>query len=158
MAATRLPLIIHERLGLWARQVRPRIVGWPVWLVETRSPEDLVQAAHGAACPLVLIELTDRPRAGLEDLDRCVQVAPNALVLVLDRAARPGLTWVARELGATHVLQGVTAPPAVIDLLARWLPVAQRRAELDGWEAAVGPALEAWEPLLAGPAARTSAS
>lgn len=153
MATTRLPLIVHERLGQWARQVRPRVAGWPVWLVETRSTEDLVQALDRSACPLVLLDLSARPHAGLEDVDRALQVSPNALLLVIDRAARPGLALVARELGATHVLQGVVPPPAVIDLLARWLPLAQRRAEADGWSVSPGPEPAAWESLLAGPAA-----
>jgi hypothetical protein len=42
----------------------------------------------------------------------------------------------ARELGATHVLSGPVTPPEVTHLIARWLPLAQRQAESDGWSSA----------------------
>jgi hypothetical protein len=39
----------------------------------------------------------------------------------------------ARELGATYVASGFVPPPLVADLLARWIGLAQRRIERDGW-------------------------
>lgn len=129
----RLPLVTHERLGNWARQLRPRVAGWPVRLVETRSADELAGALGRSACPLVVLDLGDRPRAGLEDLDRALPAAPNALVLALERTGQPAVALLARELGATHVLSGVATPPMVLNLLGRWLPLALRRAESDGW-------------------------
>jgi hypothetical protein len=135
-------VVIHERRGLWARQLRPRLAAWPVRWVETRSAADLDAALVGAVGPIVVIDLARRVRAGLEDLDRAVERAPNALVLVLDPEAREGVAVLARELGATHVVSGVATPPALADLLARWLPLAQRQAEGEGWSDAPPPVPE----------------
>ena len=152
-----LTLVIHERRDTWARHLRPRLLAWPIRWAETRSAADLESALAGAACPIVVIDLARRVRAGLEDLDRAMQSAPTALVLVLDPAAHEGVSVLARELGATHVISGVATPPAVADLLARWLPLAQRQAEGEGWSHAPPsvPGPEPWNwltPLLGGPA------
>jgi hypothetical protein len=126
-------MVIHERLGTWARQLRPRLRAWPIRWVESRSTADLEAALAGRACPIVVIDLARRPRAGLEDLDRAARAAPNALILVLDPQAHEGVPTLARELGAAHVLAGPATPPQVADLIARWFPLAQRRTESDGW-------------------------
>jgi hypothetical protein len=149
-----LVVVIHERLGNWARQLRPRFLAWPIRWVETRSTADLEAALVGLACPVVLIDLGRRVRAGLEDLDRAAQTAPGALFLVLDPEPREGVATLARELGATHIFSGPVTPPEVARLLARWLPLAQRLAESDGWSSAPepGPQPEPWNwlaPLLA---------
>jgi len=141
----RVPLIIHERLGSWARQLRPRTVGWPVRIIETRSTADLEAALAHSACPLVLIDLADRPRSGLDDLDCALRTASNALVLVLDSGTHAAAPALARELGAAHVLVGVVPPPAVAGLLARWVPLAQHRSESDGWARAPEPEPEPWD-------------
>jgi hypothetical protein len=142
-----LVLVIHERLGHWARQLRPRLSAWPIRLVETRSSADLEAVVSGQACPVVVIDLARRVRAGLEDLDRANRAAPNALVLVLDPGSHDGVPLLARELGATHVIAGVATPPAVAEILTRWLPLAQRRAERDGWSDGPGPEPEPWNWL-----------
>ena len=92
-----LRLVIHERLGYWARHLRPRLVGWPIAWVETRSSADLEAALAGTACPIVVIDVADRPRAAMEDLDRAMRTAPNALALILDPRAR-GVASLALEL------------------------------------------------------------
>jgi hypothetical protein len=132
------------------------LLAWPIRWVETRSTADLEAALAGLACPVVLIDLGRRLRAGLEDLDRAVQVAPGGLFLVLDPEPEPrvGVATLARELGATHVCAGPVTPPEVARLLARWLPLAQRLAEGDGWSSIhePGPQPEPWNwlaPLLA---------
>ncbi len=150
-----LTLVIHERRGIWARHLRPRLSTWPVRWVETRSSADLDAALAGAVCPIVVLDLARRVRAGLEDLDRAMQRAPGAMVLVLDPEAHEGVAVLVRELGATHVISGVATPPAVADLLARWLPLAQRQAEGEGWSSAPPPVPEPepWNwlaPLLGG--------
>jgi len=139
LALASLAVVIHERRGIWARQLRPRLLAWPIRWVETRSTADLEAALAGMACPVVLLDLARRPRAALEDLDRAAQAAPNALILVLDPQAHEGVATLARELGATHVLSGPVTPPAVAQLIARWLPLAQRQAEGDGWSNALEP-------------------
>jgi CheY-like chemotaxis protein len=156
LALANLAVVIHERRGIWTRQLRPRLLAWPIRWVETRSTADLEAALAGAACPVALIDLERRVRAGLEDLNRAVQVARNPLILVLDPEAHAAAATatLARELGATHVLSGPVTPPAVAQLLARWLPLAQRQAEGDGWSVAREPAPEpapwSWlAPLLA---------
>src|SRR5260370_41604870 len=79
-----LPLIVHERIGTWARQLRPRAAGWGARLIESRSKTDLRAALFGAACPIVIVDLGDRPRARLDDLDHALTLAPAALAVVLD--------------------------------------------------------------------------
>jgi hypothetical protein len=143
-----LLLVVHERLGTWGRQLRPRAVHWPVRVVETRSASELELALTGTACPIIVIDLADRLRARLEDLHRAGHVASNALTLVLDPADRPGVAALARELGATHVLSGPAPPPRVVDLLVRWLPLAKRRAGADGWSTVPAPDPEPWDGLL----------
>ena len=150
-----LTLVIHERRGAWARHLRPRLLSWPIRWVETRSTDDLESALAGTASPIVVIDLARRVRAGLEDLDRAVQRAPDAMTLVLDPEAREGVgvRVLARELGATHVISGVATPPRVAGLLARWLPLARRQAESQGWSNAPPPEPEPWSwlnPLLEG--------
>jgi len=145
---SRVPLVIHERIGTWARQLRPRVVSWPVRLVETRSRADLEGALDRAACPLVLIDLSGRACDILEDLDAAARAAPDALILALDPSPTPGVAALARELGATHVLNGPVVPPRVVALLARWLPLARRRAEADGWAAEPEP--ELWDRTVQG--------
>jgi len=134
-----LPLVIHERLGNWGRQLRSRLSAWPIRLVESRSAADLEGALAGMACPIVVIDLDRRPRAGLEDLERATRTAPSALVLLLDPGAHAGVAVLARELGATHVFSGVVTPPTVARLLDRWILLALRRTEADGWSSARKP-------------------
>jgi hypothetical protein len=103
----------------------------------------------GAACPIVIVDLGDRPRARLEDLSHALALAPAALAVVLDPQAHPGVPMLARQLGAAHVMSGETLPPDLLALLARWLPLARRRAEADGWSTARSPAhAEPWAGLL----------
>ncbi len=138
-------LIIHERLAYWAGRLRPRFRGWPIRWSETRSTAELVEAAGRPACPILVVDLGDRPARGLADLDAANQAAPTALSLVLDPADHPGVAAFARELGATLVFSGPVVPPAVEAILERWLPLARRRAEGDGWARPSGPEPEFWE-------------
>jgi hypothetical protein len=146
-----LPLLVtHERLGTWARQLRSRLaapatgIGSIRW-VESRTGSDLDRVVRGAAAPVVLIDVADRPRAMLEDLDLAAQAAPSGFFLVLDPKGHPGVAGLARELGATLVLSGFVPPPRVADLLIRWVPIARRRAEADGWAVPHAPDPEPWE-------------
>jgi hypothetical protein len=52
---------------------------------------------------------------------------------VLDPESHHGAAGLARELGATHVVSGFVPPPEVAALLARWIALAQRHIERDGW-------------------------
>jgi len=144
-----LRLVIHERQGYWARHLKPRLVGWPIACVETRSRADLEAALRSTACPIVVIDVADRPHAALDDLDRAMRAAPNALTLVLDPRAHDGVAALALELGASHVMTGGVVPPAVSDLLARWLRLAQSRNEADGWSLPVESEPEPWSGLAA---------
>ncbi len=151
MPQRRLPLVVHERLATWARQLRPRVAGWPVHLVETRSAADLRAALAPGRGALVLIDLARGPARGLDDLARCGDATADALVLVLDPGAHPGVPTLARELGAAHVLTGPVNPPEVVGLLDRWCPLALRRAGRDGWGSLPEPVLEPWERALTAP-------
>ena len=130
---TRVAVILHERLGHWNRQLRPRLHDRPVRWFETRSRADLDSLLIGLACPVVLIDLGRQPIEGLKDLGHIVDRAPDARVLVLDPEAHDQVAGLARELGATHVAPGFVPPPFVARLLARWIELAERQIERDGW-------------------------
>jgi hypothetical protein len=138
-------VIIHERVANWSRQLRPRFQGWPIRWSETRSSASLVQAARRSACPVLVVELDEQAVRGLSDLGEALQVAPNALSMVLEPLRRPEVASIARELGATLVLPGLVVPPEVERRLQRWLPIAQLRSEAEGWSASSEPEPEVWE-------------
>ena len=96
----------------------------------------------GTACPIVVVDLGRHVRAGLEAVGRAIQIAPAALLLVLDPRAHENVPLLARELGATHVYSGTVTPPTVSQLLERWIPLAQHRTETDGWSSAQKPQTE----------------
>ena len=54
------------------------------------------------------------------------------------------MATLARELGATLVLSGHVPPPVVAELLDRWLSLARRRTDADGWSARMAPEPESW--------------
>ena len=121
---TRIPVILHERLGNWARQLRPRLYDLPIRWFETRSTADLDQVLTGMASPVVLIDLGSRPAAGLLGLRAILHRTSDARVLVLDAERHLEAAALARELGATHVISGFVAPPVVASLLGRWVTLA----------------------------------
>jgi hypothetical protein len=131
---TRVAVILHERLGHWNRQLRPRLHDRPVRWFETRSRADLDGLLIGLACPVVLIDLGRHPIEGLKDLGYIVDRAPDARVLVLDPEAHDQeVAGLARAFGATHVAVGFVPPPFVARLLARWIGLAERQLLRDGW-------------------------
>ena len=129
----RVAIVLHERLGNWAAQVRPRLACRPVRWFETRSAADLREILPGLGRPVVLLDLGSRTLEALRDLDQVVNLAPGARVLVLDPEARPEVAALARELGATHVLAGFVPPPAVASLIDRWIDLAVREQSREGW-------------------------
>jgi hypothetical protein len=138
-------VIIHERVANWSRQLRPRFQGWPIRWSETRSTDSLVRAASASACPILVIELDHQAARGLLDLDEALQVAPNALSVLLEPQDREEVASLAREVGATLVLPGLVVPPEVERILQCWLPMAQHRIENQGWSASIEPEPELWE-------------
>jgi hypothetical protein len=138
-------VIIHERLGRWAGQLRPRFQGWPVRWTETRSTSALVRTAKLSTYPIFVIDLADRPLMGLDDLDEALTAAHSGLAVVLDPTDRPEVATLARVLGATLILGGQVVPPVVEDLLKRWIPLAIQRAGLEGWSPTIEPEPEFWE-------------
>ena len=122
---------LHERRGNWARRLRPRLADWPIRWRECRSASDLASALEDAPEPIVLADLGRRPESVLADLASALPGGGRALVLVLDPGRRPWAHPIARELGATVVLPGVTTPPEVERLFRRWIALAaDRRARL----------------------------
>jgi hypothetical protein len=129
----RVAVILHERLGNWNRQLRQRLRDRPIRWFETRSGADLDGVLNGLARPVVLIDVGLYPAVGLRDLERVLDWAPDARVLVVDPEARAEVAGMARELGATHVASGFVPPAGVARLLARWVDLALRQIERDGW-------------------------
>jgi hypothetical protein len=130
---TRVAVILHERLGNWNRQLRPRLAALPVRWFETRSQSDLDAAVIGRASPLVLVDLARQPVRAVIAVDQLLRRASDARVLVLDPEGRKAEAALARELGATHVISGFVPPPVVADLLARWIALAERDIKRSGW-------------------------
>jgi hypothetical protein len=140
---TRVAVILHERLGNWNRQLRPRLHDQPIRWFESRSRADLDGLLTGLAYPVVLIDVGRYPAAALSDLEHVLHRVSDARVLVLDPAAHDGLTGLARELGATHAASGFVTPPFVANLLSRWVELARRHIERDGWSRMSHPVNEA---------------
>jgi len=126
-------VVLHERRGNWARQLRPRLQGWPVRWFESRSAADLAAAINGLVAPVVVIELGKDPSGPLEDLIGLIERNSSARVLVIDPEAREGVEALARELGAAHVVSGFAPPPEIAGLIERWIRLALVEAELAGW-------------------------
>ncbi len=120
---TCVAVILHERLGNWARQLRPRLQEPTIRWFETRSQADLDDVLTGLSFPIVLVDLGKQPAAGLNELARITQCTSDALVLVLDPESHDGVAPLARELGAAHVESGSVPAPFVAGLLSKWVAV-----------------------------------
>jgi hypothetical protein len=158
----RAAVILHERLGTWSRQLRPRLSELSVRWFETRSSADLEGILEGLASPVVLIDLAKQPIQGLEALDLVRMRTPGARSLVLDPEANADTRILASELGATHVCPGFAPPPIVADMISRWIAIARRETESAGWSRTIFPetAADPWGWLndyMSEPASRTEA-
>jgi DNA-binding NarL/FixJ family response regulator len=130
---TGIAVVLHERLGTWAAQLRPRLQDPRIRWIESRSTADLASAIEGLARPIVLIDLGTDAIPGLSDLERLREQSPGARVLVLDLAEHEGVADFARELGATCVRSGFVPPPEVAQLLERWIALAVDQTAREGW-------------------------
>jgi hypothetical protein len=139
---TRIALILHERRGNWARQLRPRLSDLPIRWFETRSTADLDAVLTGIAAPVVLIDLASRLVEGLLSLRMILRRASDARVLLLNPDLYPAAAVFARELGATHILSGFVPAPELASLLRRWVMLARSRIEHGGWSRVLNPDLE----------------
>ncbi len=143
---SRVGVIVHERLGNWARQLRPRLLAQQARVRETRSWPDLEAAILGLAAPVAVFDLDRFGPVGLVHLDRLIERSSDALVLVLDPKGDAERGRIARELGATQVILGAASPIDVAALVGRWVAVARGRIERSGWHRPVeaDPRLEPW--------------
>jgi len=139
---TRVAVILHERLGNWFRQLRPRLHDQPIRWFETRTAADLEGILGGLASPVVLIDVGRHPATGLTVLEQVLLRAPDAWVLVLDPESHAGVADLARELGATHVVSGFVPPPRVAELLGRWIALALEHINKGGWSRTAAPESE----------------
>jgi hypothetical protein len=87
----------------------------------------------GLCRPVVLIDLGRDPATGLRDLQCVIDRAADALVVVVDPESRRAVRRLARELGAALVLSGYVSPAFVAGLLERWIELAQRSIDREGW-------------------------
>lgn len=126
-------MVVHERRGTWARQLRARLRDPGLRWLESRSTADLLAAVRGAPRPIVVYEVGRRAEEGLEGLLRLTLAADDPLVLLLDPESRPDVLALGRELGASVVRAGVVTPPEVEALLRRWLGLVGHRAAREGW-------------------------
>ncbi|MDG3003580.1 hypothetical protein [Paludisphaera mucosa] len=126
-------VVLHERSGAWARQLRPRFQREPVRWFETRSTADLLAAISAATTPIIVIEAGPDPIPALRDLAAVLARGSSPLVLLLDAEGRPEVAAVARELGASLAEPGRATPPQVAAWLARWLALAAKAIRAEGW-------------------------
>lgn len=126
-------VVLHERSGGWARQLRSRLGAGPARWVETRSTAELLDAVAGGASPVVLIEAGRDPEAALRDLAMVVARGSSPLTLFIDPIGRPEVVEMAREFGATHVGAGRFTPPEVAALIGRWIELSARAGAREGW-------------------------
>jgi hypothetical protein len=131
----RIALVVHERRGVWVRQLRPRVADWPVTLIETRGPDDLAAALGASPYSILIADLGGSPRAILHDIGLSRRVDHHCLALVLDPQRHEGAATLARELGATLVIAGFCPPPRVVAILERWLRLCRARRRQAGWVA-----------------------
>jgi hypothetical protein len=126
-------LVIHERIGEWGRQLRPRLAHREARLRETRFSGELTAALRGRATALLLLDARRHLRDGLDDLFAAREECPGLLSLVIVDRSCIELAHVVREWGATHVASAATLrPPAVSALFDRWLDIAARRRRCSG--------------------------
>ena len=127
-----IPLIIFERRGRWAEQLRPRLQHRPVRIREARSAADCRRTLRGVRGSLAVLDLTPDPLAGLRALEAILDVDAQATVLVLAGRSLRHLAPLMLELGATHFV----AEPPDPDVLAGWLDRFLSRATLPAGGAA----------------------
>lgn len=126
-------VVLHERSGSWARQLRARLGNGPARWVETRSTADLLEAIAGAAAPVVLIEAGPDPAPSIHDLARVVARGSSPRILFIDPLGRLEAMDAARELGATLAVSGSAAPPEVAGLIGRWIELSRQAGAREGW-------------------------
>ena len=139
---TRVPVILHERLGNWIRQLRPRLSDQPVRWFESRSTKELEVLLIGLAFPVVLIDLGRQAAFGLNDISLVSLRVPDARILAIDPEGQAEVAVTARELGATHVISGFVPPPVIAELMAHWITAARRGIERSGWSRTTFPDTE----------------
>jgi hypothetical protein len=130
---TRVPVILHERLGNWNRQLRPRLYEQPVRWLESRASRELDMLLTGLVLPVVLIDVGRDTVAGLRDISLVSLRVPDARILVIDAGGCLEGARAAREMGATHVFSGFVPPPDVAELMCYWITAARIGIERAGW-------------------------
>lgn len=126
-------VVLHERLGGWARQLRPRLAGSPARWIETRSTAELLVAITGGASPVILIEASQDPEGNLREVALVVERGGSPLVLFIDPLDRSDVMDLGRELGATLTVGGRCTPPEVAELIGRWIGLSARANAREGW-------------------------
>jgi hypothetical protein len=130
---SRVAVVVHERRGIWAAQLRARLQDLAVRWFETRSTADLGAVLLGVSCPVVLIDLRNNAADGIHALGEVTRWSPAARVLLLDPEKNDGVQLLALELGATLVISGFVPPPEVANLIERWISLAATQTEREGW-------------------------
>ena len=131
-AVTEIMLVIHERRGYWAKQLRPRVHSIPLKVRETRSAPDLEAALQSFNPAILVLDLAESPDEMLIALQKCHRLLENVLVLVLNPHQILGTAGLASELGVTLVYSGFVSPPTVTQLLEHWARLSTIRGSL-GW-------------------------
>ena len=136
-----IPLLVFERHGQLAEQLRPRMKHRPIRVREARSAADCRRALRGVRGSLAVLDFSGDALAGLRALEAVLDVDPQAAILVLGDRPLAGLGPRLLELGATHVAEAPGDP----EVLAAWLDRFAARAG-DTTQSPSNPALSATLP------------
>lgn len=126
-------VVLHERSGTWARQLRARLQDLPARWFETRSTSELTAATSACTSPVVLIESGTDPAPAIRDLARLVATASSPRILFLDPAGRPDVLRAAGEMGATLAPLDRPTPPEVAAIVRRWAALTALEIASEGW-------------------------
>ncbi|WP_165071705.1 hypothetical protein [Paludisphaera rhizosphaerae] len=132
-ARSQVVVVLHERSGVWARQLRARLDGAPVRWAETRSTAGLLEAVIGDATPVVLIEGGPDPEKALREVAQVVERGSSPLIMFIDPFDRLDVMDAARDLGVTRAVSGRVAPPEVAELIGRWIGLSAKAYASEGW-------------------------
>lgn len=129
-------VLIHDESGEWLLQIRSRLSELAPRVLEVHSLQDWKSLdLSSEPCPLVLLQLGEHPQTCWSLFERIASQinSTGGLILLLNPQEFPKVRQIARELGATLVIDGSAPPNFVANLLKRWSDIARVREAAAGW-------------------------
>ncbi len=136
-------LAILERLGVLARQLRPRLRTSDLVLIEVRSEADLTDRWPGVGRPLLLVDAGTDPASAGRTIAQVARRFPETWILALTSEEPEDMARLLM-VGATRVLPISTPPPRLADSLTRWAKQAGTLRDQRGWHRPITPIQRPW--------------